>query len=271
MSKKAKSSKQKKSIITNPSPADKQIDLIERQIIQENYAEAVTLCERLLNYLPPYAPQRVDALMHLGTAQAMQQNYPQSYRTFTEALKLAPNDADLWYNRGMSSQYTLRVGQSLKDFTRAVELNKRDELKEQFDDALKFSQKMAKESIKLRGPNFTLDQLIEQENFFQQGLELMEAEKWEEAEQAFQASIALGDCLPQPWGNLGVSLMMQERYDEAEAALKRALVIDPGYTIAKNNLKTLAKDRRFSLPKTVQMQEPFKGSKTNQSIIFIKE
>ncbi len=31
----------------------------------------------------------------------------------------------------------------------------------------------------------------------------------------------MGDCLPQPWGNLGICLMMQERYDEAEAALKR--------------------------------------------------
>ena len=49
----------------------------------------------------------------------------------------------------------------------------------------------------LRGPDFTLDQLIEQEDLFQNGLQL------KEAEQAFQASIAMGDCLPQPGGNLG--------------------------------------------------------------------
>jgi len=64
----------------------------------------------------------------------------------------------------------------------------------------------------------------------------MEASQWDEAKQALQASIAMSDCLPQPWGNLGICLMMQERYDEAEEALKRALVIDPNYSIAKKQL-----------------------------------
>ena len=130
---------------------------------------------------------------------------------------------------------------------------------------------MADKSIKLRGPNFTLDQLIEQENIFQRGLKLMEASQWNEAGQAFQASIAMGDCLPQPWGNLGICLLMQERYDEAEVALKRALVIDPEYTIAKNNLAMLSESRWMGPPKMVRIQEPFKDSKIKQSITFIKE
>ena len=109
---------------------------------------------------------------------------------------------------------------------------------------LKFAREVAERTLKLRGPNFTLEQLIEQEDLFQDGLQLMEAGEWQKAEQAFQASIAMGDCLPQPWGNLGISLMMQERYDEAEAALKRALVMDPKYTLAKNNLAALPEIRR---------------------------
>jgi hypothetical protein len=48
---------------------------------------------------------------------------------------------------------------------------------------------LAEKTLKLRGPDFTLDQLIEQEDLFQDGLQLMEAGEWEEAEQAFQASI----------------------------------------------------------------------------------
>ena len=130
---------------------------------------------------------------------------------------------------------------------------------------------LAKESMKSRGPDFTLDQLIEQEDLFQQGLKLMETGKWDEAEQAFQASIAMSDCLPQPWGNLGICLMMQERYDEAEAALKRALVIDRRYTIAKNNLKLLAEARRTGPPKIVGINEPFRNSKMKQSITFFRE
>ena len=201
----------------------------------------------------------------------MLQNYPQSYTVLTEALELAPNNAELWYNRGMSSRYTMRLGRSFRDFTRAVELNKRAELSEQFNEALKFSREMAEKSIKLRGPNFTLDQLIEQEDLFQRGLKLMEAGQWDEAGQAFQASIAMGDCLSQPWGNLGICLMMQERYDESEEALRRALVIDPEYTIAKNNLILLAKTRLEGPPDVVAINEPFRDSNLKQSITFVKE
>ncbi len=271
MSKKSKPSKQKKSLRADISQADSLFDFIGQQILRRDYTGAVTNCERLLKFLPPHAPLRADVLAQLGTVHAMLQNYPQSYTVLTEALELAPNNAELWYNRGMSSRYTMRLGRSFRDFTRAVELNKRAELSEQFNEALKFSREMAEKSIKLRGPNFTLDQLIEQEDLFQRGLKLMEANQWDEAGQAFQASIAMGDCLSQPWGNLGICLMMQERYDEAEAALKRALEIDPKYTLAKNNLALLAESRRIGPPTMVALNEPFKHSKLKQSITFIKE
>src|SRR6266487_2633991 len=225
MSRKSKQSKHKKKFTASLSPVDKYLDLIGHQIFQGNYAEAVTLCERLLNYLPRHAPQRADVLAQLGTAQAMLQNFPQSYEAFTEALALEPKNAELWYNRSTASRFVSRFGQALQDIERAIELNTRSEL----------------------------------------------AERWQEAGQAFQASIAMSDCLPQPWGNLGICLMMQARYDEAEAALKRALEIDPQYTLAKNNLAALPEFRRTGPPDMVALNEPYKHSKLKQSITFIKE
>jgi hypothetical protein len=79
MSRKSKQSKHKKKFTVSSSPVDKYFDLIGHQIFQGNYAEAVTTCERLLNYLPGHAPQRVDVLNQLGIAQGMLQNFPQSY------------------------------------------------------------------------------------------------------------------------------------------------------------------------------------------------
>jgi tetratricopeptide (TPR) repeat protein len=201
MAKKSNASKKKKHIITSISPADKQLDLIGHQIFQGNYTKAVTTCERLLKYLPQHAPQRVDALAQLGTAQGMLQNFQQSYEAFTEALALDPKNAELWYNRSSASRFTSRFGQALRDIERAIELNTRSELTEKFAEELQFSRQMAEKSTKLCGPDFTVDQLVEQENLFQQGLECMEVKKWEEAGQAFQASIVMGDCLPQPWGS----------------------------------------------------------------------
>lgn len=233
MSRKTKQNKHKKTFIVSRSQVNKWLDLIGHQIFQGNYAEAVAGCERLLNYLPKHAQQRVDVLNQLGTAQAMLQNFPQSYAAYTEALSLAPNNAELWFNRAMASRFTSRFGRSFRDYERAKELNIRPELAKKLEGELTFARKTAEESMKLRGPNFTLDQLIEQEDHFQNGLLLMEAGEWQEAEEAFQASIDMGDCLPQPWGNLGICLLMQERYNEAEAALKRALVMDPHYTLAR--------------------------------------
>ena len=79
----------------------------------------------------------------------------------------------------------------------------------------------------LRGPHFTFDQLIAQEELFQQAVQMMAQHRWAEAEPIFRQSIAMGDVLPQPWGNLGICLLMQRQFDAAEAALRRALEIDP--------------------------------------------
>jgi len=271
MSRKSKQSRYKKNFSVSFSQVDKLLDLIGHQIFQGNYAEAVANCERLLNYLPKHARQRVDVLNQLGTAQGMLQNFPQSYAAYTEALSLDPNNAELWFNRGMASRFTSRFGRSFRDYERAKELNTVPELAKQLEGELKFARKMAVESMKLRGPNFTLDQLIEQEDHFQNGLLAMEAGQWQEAERAFRASIAMGDCLPQPWGNLGICLIMQERYDEAEAALKRALVIDPKYTIARKNLAALPETRRTGPPAIIDIKDPFRNSKLKQSITFISE
>jgi tetratricopeptide (TPR) repeat protein len=271
MSKKSKFSKQKKNIVTQPSQADKLFGLISLQIVQGNYTEAVSNSERLLRYLPQHSPLRVETLAHLGTAHAMLQNYPESYKALTEALALNPNDPDLWYNRGLASRFTSRFGRSYRDFERAVELNVTPELKKQFNEGLKSSRKMAQMSMKSRGPGFTLDQLIEQENHFQHGMETMQARKWEEAIQAFEAAIAMGDCLPQPWGNLGMCLMMLERYDDAEAAWKHALTIDRHYAIAKNNLAKLPETRRDGPPQVFGISDPFVNSNIKQGITFIEE
>jgi len=249
MSKKSKRAKQNKGSYSQIQQVDKWISLASHQVqaYTKNYAGAIDTCQRLLSYLPQKSPKRVQVLDYLGTAYGMLQDFPQSYEAYTEALSISPHDAVLWYNRGFSSRFTLRIGQSVRDFERA---------------------EMA---MKERGPNFTLDQLIEQESRYQLGLKHMEAGEWEEAIQAFRHSIEMADILPQPWGNIGVCLIMQERYDEAEEALKRALEIYPQYAIAKRNLAALPETRRTGPPKAIGMTEPFKGSKLKQSLTFIRE
>ena len=90
MSKRSKSAKRKKKVIVSSSSVGQYLDLIQHDMMQGNYSEVVTNCERLLNYLPQNASQRVDVLGHLGTAHAMLQNFRKSYDVLSEALRLDP-------------------------------------------------------------------------------------------------------------------------------------------------------------------------------------
>lgn len=268
MAKKKKTSSQKGQS-TNPSQATKMYDVIGQQLFAGDYAAVVTSCEQLLDFLPSISPMRIDVLAQLGTAYGLLRNFPQAYAALSKALELSPNDADLWYNRGMASRFTMRLGQSFKDFTRASELNTDPQLSRRINKELRFSRKVANRELRLRDRTFTLEQLIEQEEHFQRGVTLMNARQWDEAAQAFQASIDMGDCLPQPWGNLGICLLMQERYDESEAALKRALKIDRRYRIAKHNLKLLAQCRKNGPPAIIGSEDPFANKKIKQGITYV--
>jgi tetratricopeptide (TPR) repeat protein len=271
MSKKSKRSKPKTSSFRHNSLVVTWINQANSQVVKGNYVAAIDTCQRLLSYLPQKAPQRAEVLDYLGTAQSMLQNFPEAFEAYTEALSITPVDAQLWYNRGMACRFTIRSGQSVHDFERAVELNKNPALVKQFAEALKDSRRLVEISLKIRGSDFTLEKLIEQEDHFQRGLKLMEAGRWEEAGEAFQQSIEMSDCLPQPWGNLGICFMMQERYDEAERALKRALEVDPKYALAKQNLAALPEIRRIGPPDLVEIVDPFKGTKLKQGITLIQE
>src|SRR5438128_62654 len=98
---------------TQPRNFASWLSTISNYMVEGDYTAAVSLCERLLALLPQRTSQRAEVLAQLGTAQAMLQNFPQSYEALTEALSIDPNSADIWYNRGLASRFTTRIGQSL--------------------------------------------------------------------------------------------------------------------------------------------------------------
>jgi tetratricopeptide (TPR) repeat protein len=200
----------------------------------------------------------------------MLQDFDRAYKAFSKALTVFPNDAMIWYNRAGAGRYTMRFGQSVRDLERALELESDPLLRKRCEDALAFIRPIAQEEMALRGPDFTLDDLIEQQEMFQTALRLMEEKRWDKAEEAFRRVIEMGDCHAQPWGNLAGCLIMQERYDEAEDALCRALEIDPDYDLAQRNLVLLPIIRQTGVP-DFELRQPFKEQKLKQSITFIRE
>ena len=201
----------------------------------EEYTGALRLCRQVLNHLDVQDKRRTEALTYLGHAHAMRKEFENAYAALAEAVKFAPDDAYLWYNKGMSALFTGRSGQSVLDMERAVALEKGGQMAAQFAEQLAFVREIAQGECALRGPDFGLSQLIAQQELYRMALAHFAAREWETSETLFRRVIQLGDCLPQPWGNLGICLVMQRHFDEAEDAYRRALEVDPGYELARRH------------------------------------
>jgi tetratricopeptide (TPR) repeat protein len=265
-----KAQKQSRGWLVGKQQIDAMLEKAIGLLSAREYDSAIRTCKRILQYLPKKDKVRAETLGMIGMAYAMQKKFEHSYQTLSEAVRIDPEDARLWFNRGLTARFTSRSGQSLRDFEQAARMEKDNLVAERIETEIALSREFASSEMKLRGKDFSLDQLIEQQELFQRGNQLSEGGKWKEAEAAFRKSIEMGDCLPQPWGNLGICLVMQGRFDEAEDAYRRALIIDPGYELAKENLEGLDYWREHPDQKPMYMiTSPFQDVKTN--ITFYQE
>src|SRR6266567_2694208 len=229
MSKKSKRSKQLQNRQMPPQLLVKQVSHAQNQIQQGDFEGVIDTCQPLLSLLPRRSPLRVHALALLGLAHGMLEEYQDSYDLFTEALTIDPTNADLWYNRGLASRYTTRLGQAMRDFERAVELSRQQsvlptdsvraplrqdesraknagELGRKFAKELKVSRKDLQEAMELQGEDLTLDQYIEREEYFTRGMSFTKKGKWKEAEQVFRQILEKLPDVRRAGGPLGVEV-----------------------------------------------------------------
>lgn len=254
-----------------PDRVNRRLDEAQERLFAEDYPAVIAICKQLLTVLPATSPQRADALHYLSNAYGLLKRFEEAYQAALETVRINRKDAVYWYNLGQSARITMRTGESLTYFEHAAELETKPERRKQCLEEVKFARKLVRSELKLRGPQFTLDDLIEQQGLFRDGVAAMEAEQWAEAEDAFRRAIAMGDVLPQPWGNLGLALMMQRRFDEAEAALRRALEIDPQYELARQNLANLPSIRDAAALPAVAISDPMAGVTIHRDIVFEKD
>ena len=252
---------------------EKQAERAQQQMLEGDFPSCISSCDLLLNSLPRDSERYVEVLVMKGLAHGMLKEYHQSYAVFSEAIRLNPMRAEVWYNHGLACHYTSRPAEAIRDFERACALSKNEnsELARRMATQLEFARKALQEALDAYENGITLEQFTEMEQLFTQALSLMRQEQWREAELLFRHLAAVEDCVPSYWSNMGVSLMMQKRYDQAEEAFKHALALDPDYAIARNNLKKLPHLRRSQGPITTRILNPSLEEDDRQSLALYEK
>ncbi|MBI5206021.1 MAG: tetratricopeptide repeat protein [Nitrospirae bacterium] len=65
-----------------------------------------------------------DYLLRRGNREAESRNYEAAIKFYSEALKINPRNADLYYNRGLVWNYMNEIDKAIADYTTALEINK---------------------------------------------------------------------------------------------------------------------------------------------------
>jgi tetratricopeptide (TPR) repeat protein len=242
---KRRSAGQRQDWIVDLSAVERLIEQGNEYLIHDDdLLRAERTFKKALRLVPLGVPPRDVILYDLGTVYARGQRYEDAYQHFQAAIAVNAERPEYWFNLAMSCLHTLRLGRALRVMEQCVAMSMDDTLRHIAHKELVSMRRMVEHELSIRPKGFTVEQLIEQEDTFQEGCSAMEADRWTEAADLFRRVIAMADVLPQPWGNLGLCLLMMEQYDEGEAALRRALEIEPDYEFAQYNLATLERLRR---------------------------
>jgi tetratricopeptide (TPR) repeat protein len=243
---------------------------VEEHLLRKRYKRAAQAARRIIDRVPAGSQPYGEACYQLGSALGMLQDFEGSYEALSKALQVDPRNAVALHNRALSAQFLSLTVQALRDLEQAVKLARNPENRETFRTTLASTREIVQKQLMVRGPDFTRDQLAEQQELFHHGLDLMTEERWAEAGEAFRRVIDMADVAPQPWGNLGGCLVMQEQYHEAEEAFKRALEIEPDYDLARENLALLSSGlgRR---PAGIRLRKAHEGLDIQMGAVIVEE
>ena len=199
--------------------------------------------------------------LHLLAVTAMQQrDFAGAERIFEKLLKVAPNAAEVWANRGRNLIAMNRFDRALKAFDRAVaiapnsaeiwanrgrhliEMNMSDRALEAFDRALAikpaFPQvlfnraKLLNDMTQFEEALAACDKCLELEPRSADALTnraniLIKLERYEEALESYKKSIAVEPTSATAWKNVGILLIKMKQHEQAAKAFGRALELDP--------------------------------------------
>ena len=152
-----------------------------------------------------------------------------------EAVRLSPEMAEAWFNKGIAHQKLLQIIPMTISFQEALEFAEPgDGFVEHARDLVETVRNMARDDFGLDLETYVASGLI-----FDRGFQKMREQKWLEGIAEMRRVIELNPRSNQAFGNMGTCLIQLGRVTEAREALREALRLAPDYAVAKENLKII--------------------------------
>ncbi len=137
-------------------------DELSGAIYAHEFKLAKQLAQKILRHVPVASAPGKYALEQLGVVFSMLQEFEAAYQTLSKAVSLQPERSDIWYNLSLAACFTTRTAESLSCVEKAAALEPDKSLWDSYTKRLDFMREVVARELALRGPDFTVEQLLEQ-------------------------------------------------------------------------------------------------------------
>lgn len=211
------------------------------------HSEALKDFDRVISLQEADVKVKVNALIKRASIKLqLSRNSQDAYEDFNEAIKLDPNNADIYHHRGQINSLTDKLTEAKEDFERCVELD--DSFvpaKVQLAFCIYKTAMMQQSTILLQGAKRMFDDIIAKHPNSGDAFSLFaqlnqEMQDYETAEKNFDRAISIEPDNPVHFVYKALLVCQWKRdIDKAISLLKKAVALDPKCDFAYETLATL--------------------------------
>lgn len=167
----------------------------------------------------------------MGTVCALRGEYDESLVYYAHALAIFPLFVEAWFNKALSHQKKLEIGEMIRAYQKVLELG---DPAEEFVRSARVTLTNLEQQIQA-DTGLGVEAYLRSMETFQAAFAAMENRQWATALTGLQKVVAMNPNSPQSYGNMGICYGFLGRKQDALAAFDKALELDPHYEPARAN------------------------------------
>lgn len=186
------------------------------------YDEAIQSISKAISINPGYSPY---SLITKGHDHYDAGEYDVAIMYYDEAIRLDPEDASGWLNKGLALHKQDKLDEAIKCYDEVIKLNSKINLSLDSNNRTVAIRHFNNITITLLNPSYA-------EPWIFKGNALCGQKKYDDAIKAYDEAIRLDPNLTTAWHNKGYTLFFQDKYEEAIKAFDEAIRLSPNFVDA---------------------------------------